>query len=118
MAIVRDIGHFLLRVEDMGKALAFYRDLLGFRVLGKENPEWTEIEVEGGRLALYRARTVVPLALGPSGRDTPLNLHVENFEEAASFLESRGVRVYRDGPQSGVVWDPFGNAIGLHDHRG
>ena len=44
MGIVQDIGHILLPVDDMEKALAFYRDLLGFRVVGKGSPVWTVVE--------------------------------------------------------------------------
>ena len=46
MAIISDVGHLILPVDDMPQALAFYRDLLGFRVFGKASPVWTVIETE------------------------------------------------------------------------
>ncbi len=49
MAIIQDIGHLILPVDEMSKALAFYRDLLGFQVVGKGSPVWTVIEVSGGK---------------------------------------------------------------------
>jgi len=117
MALVTDIGHLLIPVTDMGKALSFYRELLGFRVVGEVNPVWTIVEAPGGRLTLYAEEKLPRLSLGPKGEGTVISLHVQNFEEAADLLESKGVRVKRDGVSDGVVWDPFGNVIGLHDHR-
>ncbi|HKW42620.1 MAG TPA: VOC family protein [Thermoplasmata archaeon] len=54
MAIIQDIGHLILPVDDMRKAVAFYRDLLGFRVVGKGSPVWTVVEVDGGQVTLWR----------------------------------------------------------------
>lgn len=116
--IVRDLGHVTIPVEDMGEALAFYRDLLGFRVVGTENPVWTVVEAKGGQLTLYKTKDVPIIRLGPDGAATPFNFHVAHFERAAAELESRGVRVVRRTENSGVIWDPFGNVLGLHDHLG
>ena len=117
MAIVQDIGHLILPVDDMEKGLAFYRDLLGFRVVGKVSPVWTVIETQGGQVTLWRTRDLAKVVYGPKGEDTPFEFHVENFEQAAAMLESKGVRVKRFTTTAGVVWDPFGNAFRLHDHR-
>ena len=118
MALIHDFGHVLIHVSDMDAALSFYRDLLGFRVVGKANPVWTAVEVEGGQLTLWRVRDLVPLAMGPSGAGSPISLHVEDFEEVATVLEGKQVRVRREDANSGVIWDPFGNVLRLHDHRG
>ncbi len=117
MAIVKDIGHIVLPVDDMGKGLAFYRDLLGFRVVGKESAVWTVIETAGGQLTLWRTSKIPKVALGANREGTPFKFHVENFEVAAGILESKGIRVQQDGANSGTIWDPFGNVLWLHDHR-
>jgi len=117
VGIVQDIGHLLLPVDDMDKALAFYRDLLGFHVVGKGSPVWTVIGTKGGQLTLWRTSEIPKVALGPKGDSSPFEFHVENFEDAASALESKGVRVRRTGAHAGTVWDPFGNVLRLHDHR-
>ena len=116
-ALIQDIGHLILPVDDMEKALAFYRDLLGFRVVGKGNPVWTVVETEGGQVTLWRTRDLAKVAYGPTGEDTPFEFHVENFEGAAAKLEANGVRLRRRTANAGVVWDPFGNAFRIHDHR-
>lgn len=117
MGLVEDIGHIVLPVDEMEKALSFYRDLLGFRVVGKGSPVWTVIEAEGGKLTLWRTSEIPKVALGPKGEASPFDFHVDNFEAAASVLESKGIRVRRNGAHAGTVWDPFGNVLGLHDHR-
>ena len=117
MSVIQDIGHLILPVDDMPKAVAFYCDLLGFRVVGKGNPVWTVIETQGGQLTLWRTPDLAKVAYGPQGEDSPFEFHVEDFEKAATRLESEGVRVKRFTAHAGVVKDPFGNAFRLHDHR-
>lgn len=115
MGVVQDIGHVLLEVGDMKEALRFYCDGLGFRVQGTTDPVWTVIGVEGGSLTLYRKSAPIPCVLRDGG--TPLNLHVENFELAARALDAVGVSVQARDAHSGSVRDPWGNVLGLHDHR-
>jgi|SRR5467141_41070 len=117
MAIIQDIGHLILPVDDMPKALAFYRDLLGFQILGKGSSVWTVIEAKGGQVTLWRTDKVAKVSYGPEGEDTPFEFHVEDFEKAANLLESKSIRVKRFSTSAGVVWDPFGNAFRVHDHR-
>lgn len=117
MGIVQEIGHIIVPVDEMKKALSFYRDVLGFRVVGKGSPVWTVIETEGGQLTLWRTDGIPKVALGPKHDASPFDFHVDNFEAAAKALESKGIRVQRNGAHSGKVWDPSGNVVGLHDHR-
>lgn len=115
MGVVRDIGHVLLEVGDMKEALRFYCDGLGFHLEGETNPVWTVVAVEGGSLTLYRKNAPVPCVLRDGG--SPLNLHVENFESAAEELQASGYTVQLRDANHGSVRDPWGNVIGLHDHR-
>ncbi|MFQ5552286.1 MAG: VOC family protein [Thermoplasmata archaeon] len=115
--LVRDIGHILVGVEDMDRALAFYRDLLGFEVVGKVDPMWTVVTVPGGQFTLYKQEDVTPISLGEEGTATPFSLHVADFEKAAEMLEAEGERVEPGDLHHGLVWDPFGNVLELHDHR-
>ncbi len=115
MAIVQDIGHVILQVGDMDEAVQLYRDVLGFALPGGVHPVWTVATTVGGSITLYRMDKPVPCAL--LGNETPLNLHVANFEDAARELEAKGYKVQREGAHGGTLIDPWGNRIGLHDHR-
>ncbi len=101
----------------MAAALRFYRDLLGFPVVGRDHPDWTVVDARGAHLTLYRSPESPRLALGPERDATPFTFHVASFPEAADKLEGEGFQVRRVDKRQGVVWDPFGNALGLHDHR-
>jgi catechol 2,3-dioxygenase-like lactoylglutathione lyase family enzyme len=115
MAIVQDIGHLIFEVGDMDAAMRFYRDALGFKVAGKVDPVWTVVATTGGTLTLFRKKDPIPCALAKGG--SPLNLHVGDFKSAADALERAGYVVHREGENAGSVKDPWGNVLGLHDHR-
>ncbi len=113
--LVKDIGHIILEVRDMDEALKLYRDTLGFEVK-EQSPEWTVITTMLGELTLYRTPKITPLVLRDS-KDTPINLHVTDFQQAADTLEKKGYNVKRRGRSSGTLHDPWGNIVALHDHR-
>ena len=115
MAIVQDFGHLTFEVGDMDKAIRFYRDALGFTVAGKVDPVWTVLATKGGTLTLYRKKDPIPCSLRNGG--SPLNLHVADVTKAAEALERAGLAVRRGDENSGFVTDPWGNVLGLHDHR-
>ena len=115
MPLVEDIGHIVLEVADMDAAVRLYRDVLGFTLPAGVNPVWTVAATKGGSITLYRVKTPVPLIL--TGKRTPISLHVQNFEESAEVLERAGYRVMRESPSAGAIMDPWGNDVGLHDHR-
>ncbi len=96
--------HIFLHVEDLESAKRFYVNILGIQ-LGRERSEW--IDLKPTRLGLSVSR----------GGERLIELHVDNFDEAADILEEKGFQVTRDTVHQGYVKDPFGNIIGLHDHR-
>ena len=69
-----------------------------------------------GELTLYKTPKTTPLVLEDSD-DTPINLHVADFQQAADVLERKGYKVKRQRRSSGILYDPWGNTIALHDHR-
>jgi catechol 2,3-dioxygenase-like lactoylglutathione lyase family enzyme len=114
---VSGIGHIVIPVNDMQRALGFYRDALGFTVVGKESPGWTVVDGKGAALTLWLQVDAPRIALGEDLEESPFFFHVANFAESANELERRGFRVKRLDGNQGIVWDPSGNVLGLHDHR-
>ncbi|MCI4334482.1 MAG: VOC family protein [Thermoplasmata archaeon] len=115
--VVEGVGHIILPVKDMESSLAFYQGLLGFAVRGKVNPVWTELEAGGFPLTLYLDEDSPVIALGPEGAGTPLVFHVSDYPVAEAALTRAGVKCLRESGHQGVIWDPAGNALRLHDHR-
>lgn len=92
-----------IHVDDLAKALRFYRDLLGHPV-ERASGKWADLAPARG----------LTLTVEDEG---PIEFHVDNFEEAADTLERAGVHVDRKDNHGGKVRDPSGNIIGIHDHR-
>ncbi len=102
----------------MEEALRLYRDTLGLEEVKERSssPVWKFLKTRGGEVTLYRVEKPVPLALRDED-DTPITVHVASFEVAADRLEQQGYRVKRQGKNSGTLVDPWGNLVGMHDHR-
>ena len=110
------IGQVLVPVTDVDRATAFYRDVLGMRLLFAF-PGMAFFDADGVRLYLAEAESP-----GFQGRAT-LYFRVSDVHAAVDALEGRGVVfgdrphvVHRDGTRE--LWmcftrDPDGNNIGL-----
>ncbi len=115
--VVAGVGHVVIPVHDMKLAIRFYRDVLGFPVIGREDPIWTVLNARGMDVTLFLQVDAPRIALGKDGEDSPFYFHVTDFPRAASALEQQGYKVKRLDERQGIVWDPSGNVFGLHDHR-
>jgi catechol 2,3-dioxygenase-like lactoylglutathione lyase family enzyme len=111
------IGHIVIPVHDMGLALKFYRDTLGFGLVGEESPVWNRVNGGDAELTLFLQAEAPRLAWGKDQDDSPLFLHVADFSIASRFLAEQGFRVKRIDKRQGIVWDPSGNVLGIHDHK-
>ena len=114
-------------VNDLAKAKAFYRDVLGLEVA--DRPEGLELEVGGGsKVFLYPKPDHTPATF------TILNFPVENVDSAVERLSSSGVRfekydlpqiktdpkgVMRNQDGTAIAWfkDPAGNILSVLDSR-
>ncbi len=100
MTILNGESRAFIRVDDLQKGLAFYGDLLGLPV---EEVTDNYVDFPGFSLTLRK--------------DAPLEFHVDDFERASRQLKEANVEVREEGKHQGKVRDPFGNLLGLHDHR-
>lgn len=116
----------LIQVFDMPRALAFYRDLLGFEVVRQapsgDNCDWAWLKLGRAELMLntmYEAsdRPVAPDAARMAGHgDTCLFIGAPDVDAVYSYLRSRGVSVrppiVRDyGMKQLTLRDPDGYGI-------
>ncbi len=96
-------GHVFIPVNDLDQALNFYKDILGIPVK-RSMSDWIDL--------------APTLMLSLSREDEELiEFHVEDFEITAAILEKARLKVERKSKHHGRITDPFGNIIGLHDHR-
>jgi len=110
-----------LNVRDLGRAIAFYRDILGFKLLYQvDEMGWCELETEvpGVNIGLSQVEEA-----GGKGGAT-LTFGVVDIERARGQLEAKGIRF--DGPTNvieGMVklatfYDPDGNALMFYQDLG
>jgi glyoxylase I family protein len=130
--VIKGIDHIVLRVRELPRALAFYRDVLGCRV-EREQPELGLTQLRAGRSLI----DLVTLD-GPLGRPTTAARasapNVEHFclalapydePDLASWFASRGVGVIDPSTRYGAegegrsfyIEDPDGNRIEVKGAR-
>src|SRR5438093_4758255 len=90
-----------IRVDDLEKALRFYRDLLGHPV-ERVSDRWADLAPARG----------LKLTLEDEG---PVEFHVDNFEEAAERLETAADPVEHRRRHGGKLRDPSGHVLRLPD---
>ena len=105
-------------VDDMEKAIAFYRDVLGFTVQARPVPFITELAHEGVALILCQAerptRSDYPNAAG-----VVVGLATQNVTARAQELAKKNVDLVHNTPQDFpggkfvALRDPAGNVVEL-----
>ncbi|MBI5365939.1 MAG: VOC family protein [Planctomycetes bacterium] len=109
------IGTVILKVSDMERSTAFYRDLLGLTVK-YASPGWTEFALDGAALALHPAPPECVADVGANG--VTLNFAVDDLKKVVAELKSRGAPsdltvISEDFGKFAEILDPDGYAIGI-----
>ena len=108
---------YMLMVQNMDRAIRFYRDVLGLK-LAFESPEWTELTFGSAIVALHGGGT-------GSYRKTGLSLQVKDLAAACREVDSGGGKV-TSAPQTrpgepielAEVVDTEGNGFSLTQYVG
>ena len=116
---IKGLAHVCLGVSDVERALAFYRDKLGFRpaydFVSDKGEKIGQCLHLGGRTFLEFFRSSQP----PPAGHPHFCLEVDDIKAAVAELRRRGVQVGEIGKGSDRSWqvwlaDPDGNRIELH----
>lgn len=107
---------YMLMVEDMDRAVAFYRDVVGLE-LKYESSHWSELALGGAVVALHGGG-------GGEFTETGLNLQVDDIEDACRELVAGGGALVH-GPQDppnepirlAMLVDTEGNQIRLVEQK-
>jgi len=100
------VDHFAFRVSDLEKALCFYQDILGLKVLSKTVDEdhhesFAFLELEGGNLELLQLldENNKPVPFNKSKAKQPFCPHLaikcENLDELVLGLEKKKVEIVK-----------------------
>jgi predicted enzyme related to lactoylglutathione lyase len=112
--MINKIAYTWYPTTDMDRAVEFYKDLLGFKLLFKRE-DWSEFDVGGQRLALRKVDTVHLSRTSPG-----VSFIAQPIEQVIDTLSAKGVtfieelKVY---PYGKLVHfqDPDGNVLGLYE---
>lgn len=116
------LGMVTLHVHDLQRAVAFYRDVLGFRagdVFDAPELGWAELEVARGvKLGLHADKANLEEGARPPGGASGFYFVVPDVDKAIAALRARGVRVVdepADKPygRDACIEDPDGNVLAL-----
>lgn len=112
------LDHVYYWTSDMDRAVAFYRDVLGLRLLRRDGSSWAEFEAGPARLALHGAVDGHPAE--PGGATAVFR--VADLDRARAALEARGVEFSgRAGEVEGFArfasfLDPDGNRVQIIEY--
>ena len=112
---LNDIAQIALTVQDLSRALAFYRDVLGMQFL-----------FEAGNMAFFQCgsvRLMIGASDKPAGSGSIVYFRVPDIQAAAGLLAAQGVPLVQEPHlvarmKSHDLWlaflnDPDGNTLGL-----
>lgn len=123
---VESVGSIGITVRDLAASVAFYRDVLGFKVAGEQQATGASLErltgvfgahTRSARLELGSESIVLTHYLTPRGRPVPADLHsndrvfqhiaivVADMDRAYAHLQAHGVRHVSTEPQTLPAWN-------------
>ncbi len=113
--MIRGLNHLTLAVCDMERAVAFYRDVLGFQV-AKTWPDDAHLTAGPLWLCLSRdpATRVEPT---PDYTHVAFDIAAEDFETGAERVRDSGATIWKDNRSEGdsvYFPDPDGRKLELH----
>ena len=118
---IRGTDFVVYYVNDLEKAIEFYRNILGLKneIFNKEW-NWAEFSIPPTTLVLFGAYPGAPLKSGKGG--TGVSLSVEDLQDSEKELKEKGITL-EWGPIElsecfvGMISDPDGNPIFLHQRK-
>ena len=114
--MITGIQDVYYNVQDMDRAVRFYRDQLGLRVVDT-SPHWTSLDVGGARLGLHwtEGQPVPPIPRDAHGAHAGgvVTFKVTDIEKAQATLQLAGVKFL-----AGVTRNPWGSLAVFEDPDG
>jgi len=104
-------------ISDMERSVAFYRDVLGLRLVRRDDGNWAEFDAGGRPFAIHSAADGQPVR--PGGATAVFA--VDDLDQAKADLASRGVTFGHEGAVEGYARfasfeDPDGNPIQIIEY--
>ncbi len=99
-----------LFTSDMAKMAAFYRDLIGLKLV-EDTPGWKQFDAGNCRLALHKGKSQV------GARSPKIGFYAKDVAKAKAWLEARGAKLSKIYTFEAIAFcngkDPDGNAYAI-----
>jgi catechol 2,3-dioxygenase-like lactoylglutathione lyase family enzyme len=110
--MIKGVDNVYYLVSDVQKAAAFYRDILGFKILCQDG-YWASFLVSNLRLGLHQWPTPSKKTPTSESSGAVVTLSVEDIDEAYHYFKSRGVKFITE-----ISRNPWGSHVAFEDLDG
>jgi lactoylglutathione lyase len=115
--LVNELDHVYYWTEDMDRAVAFYRDVLGLRIRRQDGANWAVFDAGARQFALHGAVEGRPVR--PGGATAVFS--VDDLDRAMARLRDLGVEFGHEGDVQGYARfasfaDPDGNTVQIIEY--
>ena len=130
MSGIYGIHHICVNTPDLDRSIAFYRDIIGFQLLGREScafGEYAMLRLNDSRLELIQPKNATDASFGNCGSLTHLGLAVRDIDAVVADLKQKGVQFLSeeiddcDEPMGGLraisLLGPSDEAINLYQFK-
>lgn len=130
MSGVYGFHHICINTPDIEKSIAFYQDLFGFNIVGREScsfGEYAMLRLNDSRLELIQPNVQDENSFGDKGAITHIGLGVKGIDEVVAALREKGVRFLsedineEDAPMGGLraisLLGPSQEHLNLYEFR-
>lgn len=99
MGEIYEIHHICVHAKDLDESIAFYRDILGFSLIGREScpkEEYAMLRLGASRLELIQPHEPKEEDYGDRGSIAHFGLAVHDIDSVVSDLRAKGIRFFTE----------------------
>jgi catechol 2,3-dioxygenase-like lactoylglutathione lyase family enzyme len=115
-----EFNHAMVYTADIGRAVQFYRDLLGFKVVDEYRPGYARLVSPGGRTTIALHLLDRAMSMDPANEGIRLYFEIKNLDKFCAALVAKGV-VFDEMPNDkpwgwrhAYLRDPDGHELSLY----
>ncbi len=100
MGEIYEIHHICVHAKNIDESIAFYRDMFGFKLVGKESSdvdEYAMLKLGSSRLELIQPKPQTENDFGDRGSIAHIGLGVRDIDSVVADLKAKGVKFLSEG---------------------
>ena len=126
MGEIYEIHHICVHAKDIDESIAFYRDIFGFTLVGKESSdvdEYAMLKLGTSRLELIQPKPQKESDFGDCGSIAHIGLGVRDIDSVVKDLRAKGIQFLseeiedKDAPLGGLRAIQMHGPAGEHINR-